>query len=136
MFVAGVVGLGLSEVWGLNLSLGTRTRGAHAAVARSTFVFNSWGTGPMHRGRNVSLIPAAQHQNDRRWWVEWRSSPGSLSLWLPLWVLPIPLGAWAALAWRSRAPVGPACRACGYSLQGVGKGVCPECGEECKPGNG
>lgn len=125
---ATLTGLGLSEIWGLTLNVGTRTRGGRVILAKSTLSIVFWGTGPMSPRWTLRALPSTQHRDDRRWWFAFRSAAGPFELCVPLWIAPLPPAAWCVLARRPRVPEGPACRVCGCSLAGVGDSACPECG--------
>jgi hypothetical protein len=63
-----------------------------------------------------------------KWLPEYGFRPAGVSLALPLWPFLIPL---AALVKLRRGPLAStACRSCGYDLNGVQHGPCPECGAE------
>ncbi len=68
------------------------------------------------------------------WWPRWERTGASLVGYLPLW-MPLVLfgGGTGLLWWRDWGAVGAGCcRGCGYDMEGIEGGVCPECGENSK----
>jgi|SRR5262245_42140911 len=62
------------------------------------------------------------------WLPRWeRSGLGEFTAGVPLWPFAAALVAWSATAWRARCA--GACPRCGYDLQGLLPGKCPECGQ-------
>ena len=99
-------------------------------------------------GRVVhSYDPASVLGLDVEYWSRWPTAEKrSTARWLsPVWwvggqairgpevslIYPCVLGVvWSVLIWRRRPRFGEGhCSACGYSLEGLAGGVCPECGE-------
>jgi len=85
------------------------------------FDFEYWDRWPTAEKRNTArwLSPV--------WWVGGSSIRGpEVSL-----IYPALIGAvWSVLIWRRRPRfVAGHCPGCGYSLVGLSRGVCPECGE-------
>ena len=109
---------------------------------------SGWSVEPLEApSMNWSWWFRSEQSNDRKQWHaafgvacvstgDLRPSGPYVGVWMLLWPVALALTSiatavlWSGARARRRAMIG-CCRACGYSLAGLGKGsACPECGKE------
>lgn len=84
-------------------------------------------------GTRFNLLPRTPQLEDGLFGsVQWRPSgrmdANGWALYLPFWLLALPLVGAAYLGSKRTVPDLPKCRSCEYSIDGLRASICPECG--------
>ncbi len=83
-----------------------------------------------YRGTNVSVRPSPPLPTKMAWWPDVEFEFSGSHIYMPIWMLLLPLAAMTFLLWRYNPRSTGQCVSCGYDLTGNVSGTCPECGTE------